>query len=187
MYIQYFYGVIRVTEKKVPLTGRILVLCGMFSVFALIIFYGIIVLCTQTIYMEDDTVMPIYFKIMFSAVAIVVETGILFMIFPIWKRIIKKTGAMTLTKYGIENTFTIFNFLAFWTIFKINIIPWNAMEFDSLSQTISIERDRLPEGSCNKIAGLLLIAGFNFSIGKITFEEIKAYRDAAVEGINISV
>ncbi len=165
----------------VSLSVRMIILCSMFSFFGLIILYGIFFILTQQIYMEDDTLMPIYFKLIFAVFASVVELGILFMVFPIWKRVFTKTGAMTITSRGIENTFTLFNLFAFWTILKINYIPWNAMVLDEKDETICIEFDLLPKESCGKLARFLLLGGFNYGVGKIEFKEIKDYRDKALE------
>lgn len=170
---------------KVPLTGSMKVGCGLFSVFGIIILYGIYVLLTQQIYMEDDTVMPFYFKLIFVIIAFIVESGIIFMVLPLWKRIIKKTGAMTITSRGIENTFTVFTLFAFWTTFKIDFIPWEAMDLDSTNQIITINFEFLPKQACGKIARLLLISGFNYNIGKISFNEIKEYRDKALASYQV--
>ena len=170
---------------KVPLAVNMKILCGLFSIFGIVILYGIFILLTQQIYMEDDTVMPLYFKLIFVVVAFIVELGIIFMVFPLWKRIIKKTGAMTITSRGIENTFTVFNMFAFWTIFKIDFIPWEAMDLDPTNETITMNFEFLPKQACGKIARLLLIGGFNYNIGKISFKEIKEYRDKALESYQI--
>lgn len=170
---------------KVPLAGSMKMFCWLFSAFGVFILYGIYVLLTQQIYMEDDTVMPFYFKLLFVVVAFIVELGIIFMVFPFWKRIIKKTGAMTITSRGIENTFALFNLFAFWTIFKINYIPWNAMILDENDETICIDFNLLPKKACGRIARILLLGGFNYSIGKISFKELKDYRDSALETYHI--
>ncbi len=170
---------------KVPLSRRMLLFCGLFTLFGFVLFYGTIFMLTQPIYMEDDILMPFFLKLIVTIFELVIELGIIFMVFPFWKRIIKKTGAMTITSRGIENTFALFNLFAFWTIFKINYIPWNAMILDENDETICIDFNLLPKKACGRIARILLLGGFNYSIGKISFKELKDYRDSALETYHI--
>lgn len=174
---------------KVAISKSIKVTCVLFSVFFMIIGYGIVIICSQQIYMEDDTLVPWQLKALIACVALLVETGIGFMIFPIWHRILSKRGAMTLTKKGIEDTFLMFNILAFWTIFRVRIIPWEAVCKDELADMgidlggdIDVDTSKLPKDSANAVARFMLrITGFNHTIGKITSEEIIKYRDEILQ------
>ena len=166
---------------KIPLSGRIIATCILFSVFALFFIYGAFLLITQDIYMEDDTLMPIGFKVLFMAVLCIVELGILNMVIPLWYRILSGRGAMTLTRDGISDTFFIFTILAFWTTMKVRIIPWDALEYDAEEKTFSVDIKKLPKKSCNILARFILLRGFNYQVGKITGEELYKYKQVADE------
>ena len=168
-------------DIKIRLSCRMVLFCILFTLFTLIIGYGIIVINTQTIYMEDDTPIPLFLKLIITAVTAVVETGLLFMIIPLWKRIFKD-GAMTLTHDGIENTFMLFTLLAFWTTMRIRFIPWTALKADESDENgYAIDVEQLPPGSVGSVAKLMLkITGFYFRIGRIKKEELEHYRNAAL-------
>lgn len=166
---------------KIPLSGRTIATCILFSVFALFFIYGAFLLITQDIYMEDDTLMPIGFKVLFMTVLCIVELGILNMVIPLWHRILSGRGAMTLTRDGISDTFFIFTILAFWTTMKVRIIPWDAIEYNAEEKTFSVDIKKLPKKSCNILARFILLGGFNYQVGKITGEELYKYKQIADE------
>ena len=167
---------------KIRLSRRMIALCVMFTLFALLIGYGIVKMSSQTIYMGDGALMPWYFKAIFIVLEIVIEVGALFMIVPMWKRIFARNGAMTLTETGIENTFMLFTVFAFWTTLRIRFIPWSALQVnksDANSYTVDVEQ--LPKGSVGKLAKMRLkISGFEFKIGQIEAEDFENYRQIAL-------
>ncbi len=137
--------------------------------------------------MEDNTPVPLFLKLIITAAAVIVEAGLLFMIFPLWKRIFKD-GAMTLTPAGIENTFMLFTLLAFWTTIRVRLIPWTALNTeDSDENGYIVDVEQLPPGSVGFVAKWMLkIIGFNFRIGRIKKEELERYRNAALTQIQNS-
>ena len=167
---------------KIRLSRRMIALCVVFTLFALLIGYGIIKMSSQTIYMADGAPMPWYFKAIFIALEIVIEVGALFMIVPMWKRIFTGDGAMTLTETGIENTFMLFTVLAFWTTLQIRFIPWTALQVNKLdANSYTVDVEQLPKGSIGKFAKTRLkISGFEFKIGQIEAEDFEHYRQIAL-------
>lgn len=176
-------------SKTVPLSGRMIATCFLFTVFALLFLYFFVVIIPdpEPIYMEDGEVMPVYFKLLFVAVIIIVEIGILFMIIPLWARIFSGRGAMTLTKEGITDTFFLFTIMAFWTTVKIKIIPWDAVEIGEDDENISVDTKKMPPNACGRFAKLMLFTGFNYKVGKITREEIEEYRQLVLQNTNSDI
>ncbi|MCH5192033.1 MAG: hypothetical protein J1F23_07700 [Oscillospiraceae bacterium] len=167
---------------KIRLSRRMIALCVMFTLFALLIGYGIFKMSSQTIYMGDGTPMPLYFKAIFIALEVIIEIGALFMIVPMWKRIFARNGAMTLTEAGIENTFMLFTVFAFWTTLPIRFIPWTALQVNKLdANSYTVDIEQLPKGSVGKLAKMRLkITGFEFRIGQIEAENFEHYRQIAL-------
>ncbi len=161
---------------KIRLSIGMIVTCVLFTLFACVIGYGIVVINTKTVLMEDDTPVPAFLKVIFTVIAAVIEMGILVMIISLWKRIFKD-GAMTLTQAGIENTFLIFTVLAFWTTLRIRLIPWTALKIDESDENrYVVDTNQLPPGSVGVVAKFMLkITGFNFRIGRIKKEELDHY------------
>lgn len=163
--------------RTVPLSKRMIFTGIFFSLFTILLIYGIYFISTNTIYMEDNTVMPFYFKIIFISVFSIILLGTLFITFPFIKRIITKTGAMTIDKDGIHNTFICFGLFAFTTIIKINFIPWTALKPSFLNpEHYDIDKKSLPLIKAGFLAKILLkITGYNISIAKISKPEFDEY------------
>ncbi|MBQ8214155.1 MAG: hypothetical protein IJZ80_09110 [Clostridia bacterium] len=168
--------------KRVPLSGRMLVLGMMFAVFALVIGYGIPFMLFATITFEDGTPLPLWYRIIFAFLASIVEIGVLSLVLPILSRAFGKRGAMTLTKNGVEDTFVIFTIFAFWTTLRVRMIPWEALTPDETDPDVwLVDTKLLPRGSTCWLARLILmIMGFPFSVGKIKGSELAAARAEAL-------
>lgn len=165
---------------KIRLTGRMILMCLLFTLFSLVIGYGILFISTQTVVMEDGAPIPAFLKIFIVAAATVVEIGLLFMVVPLWQRIFGR-GAMTLTENGIEDTFVIFTVFAFWTTLKIRLIPWSSLLPLEDGSGYSIDPKLLPKVGISPITRLMLsIFGFNFTVGKVDGKELEQYRLAAL-------
>ena len=64
---------------KVPLSRKMLLFCGLFTLFGFVFFYGTIFMLTQPIYIEDDTLMPFFLKLIVAIFELVIELGIIFL------------------------------------------------------------------------------------------------------------
>lgn len=163
---------------RVPLTVNMKILCVLFTVVAFFFVWAAFKILPMPIEMEDGGMMPQSFKLIFIALLCVVEAGILFMIVPLWHRMLTKRGAMTLTPDGITDTFIQFTIMAFWTTLRIKTLPWEALKTDKQDATgYTVDVDLLPRGSANAFARFLLrFVGFNPLIGRTSVREIEEYR-----------
>ncbi|MBQ8837204.1 MAG: hypothetical protein IJ002_06840 [Clostridia bacterium] len=175
-------------KRRIPISGRIIALNVLFTLFVPIIVLGIYTLATKQILMEDGTPMPSAFKYVMIALCLIIGLGIFNMVIRIWARVFTGRGAMTLTECGIEDTFVIFSVLAFWTTLDIKFIPWDAVGLTpDISGALRIDTAKLPRGSTGKMTRLILrFGGFNAGVGKIKTEELLAIKcTAPMDGVTL--
>ncbi|MBQ4556051.1 MAG: hypothetical protein IJA60_00205 [Clostridia bacterium] len=135
-------------------------------------------MATKEIVMEDDTPMLAAIRYFMLAAVSLVGVGIVNIVLPVWVRVFTGRGAMTLTDRGIEDTFVIFNLLAFWTTLRIRLVPWEAVDCDAITpELIKVDVSKIPGKSAGIVAKLMLrIGGFNPYIGKTDVNELMALK-----------
>lgn len=162
----------------VPLSRRMIFFAVMGLLISAFVLYGIFFIWTEEIKMEDDSLMPIWFKAVFSVIAVVVVAGFLKYSVGVIIRLIQKRGAMLLTPDGVGDTFAVFSFLALMTSVSVKFIPWEAFASEAETEgTVPLKSSKIGDVRAGKIAKLMLgVSGFSLTIGRINGADFEKLR-----------